>query len=113
MRQGEENEHDCMSCFFFFFFQDLPDLLPLGLIIAGFRYGVSGDGFWCCRWFEVDGVWLILSLIFGFVRWVSVGFGSISVGVWLVVGCRVAHGGFMGWLAMVVPIFDRFWWFWV
>ena len=60
-------------------------------------YGVSGDGFRCCWWFEVDGVWLILSLIFGFVRWVSMGFGvgfrSFSVGVWFAVGCRVAHGG--------------------
>ena len=25
-------------------------------------------------------------------------------GVWLAMGCGVAHGGFMGWLAMVVPI---------
>ena len=58
-----------------------------------FGYGVSSDGFQCCQWFEVDGVWLILSLIFGFVQWVSmgfeVGFGSISVG-------GLAHGGLQG-----------------
>jgi hypothetical protein len=63
-------------------------------------YGVFGDGFQCCRWFEVDGVWLILSLIFGFVRWVSMGFGvgfrSFLVGLWFAVGCRVAHGGLRG-----------------
>ena len=82
-------------------------------------YGVSGDGFQCCRWFEVDGVWLILSLIFGFVRWVSmgfkVGFGSISVGVWLAVGCKVAHGGFVEWLAVVVSTIGRIrqFWMWV
>jgi hypothetical protein len=33
-----------------------------------------------------------------------VDFGSISVGVWLAMGCGVAHGGFVGWLAVVVPI---------
>jgi hypothetical protein len=58
-------------------------------------YGVSGDGFRCCRWVEVDGVWLILSLILGFVQWLSVGCGvgrsgsggflvdSGGVGVWV------------------------------
>jgi hypothetical protein len=65
------------------------------LLVLG--YGVSGDGFQCCRWFEVDGVWLILSLIFGFVQWISmsfgVGFRLFLVGVWLAVGCRVAYGG--------------------
>ena len=62
----------------------------MGLIVAG-------DGFNCCRWVEIDGIWLIWSLIFGFVQWVSVGcrvgFGSISVGVWLTVGCGVGFGG--------------------
>jgi hypothetical protein len=42
-----------------------------------------------------------------------VGFGSILVGVWLAVGCRVARGRFVGWLAVVVPIFSGFRWFWV
>ena len=59
-------------------------------------YGVAGDGFRCCRCLEVDGVWLILSLIFRFVQWVLVGFGSISVGVWLAVGCRLARGRLRG-----------------
>ena len=36
----------------------------------------------------------------------EVGFGSISVG-------GLAHGGFVGWLAVVVSIFGRFRWFWV
>jgi hypothetical protein len=47
----------------------------------------------------------------------GVGFDSISAGVWLTmgcgVGCRVAHGGFVGWLAVVVSIFYQFQWFWV
>ena len=53
-------------------------------------------------------VWLILSLVVGFVQWVSVGYevghGGFLWGVWLVVGrgglrgiswwvCGVAHGG--------------------
>jgi hypothetical protein len=29
------------------------------------------------------------------------------------VGCGVAHGGFVGWLTVVVSIFGRFQWFWV
>ena len=33
----------------------------------------------------------------------GVGFGSILVGVWLAVGCGVAHGEFVGWLAVVFP----------
>jgi hypothetical protein len=44
------------------------------------------------------------------------GFGSISVGVLLVMGCEVARGGLrggFGWLVVVVPIFGGFWWFWV
>jgi hypothetical protein len=65
-------------------------------LLSVLGYGVAGDGFRCCRCLEVDGVWLILSLIFGFVQWVSVGFGSISVGVWLAVGCRLARGGLRG-----------------
>ena len=81
----------------------------MGLIVAG-------DGFNCCRWVEIDGIWLIWILIYGFVQWVSVGcgvgFGLISVGVWLTVGCGVGHGGF-GWLAVVISIFGGFRWFWV
>ncbi len=65
-------------------------------LLSVLGYGVAGDGFRCCRCLEVDGVWLILSLIFGFVQWVSVGFRSISVGVWLAVGCRLARGGLRG-----------------
>ena len=41
----------------------------------------------------------------------GVGFGSILVGVWLAMGCGVARGGFVGWLAVVVPIFSGFPWF--
>ncbi len=44
-------------------------------------YGTFGDGFRRCWWVEIDGIWLILSLILGFVQWVSVGCG---VGFWLV-----------------------------
>ena len=72
-------------------------------------YGFAGDGFHCCRWVEIDGIWLIWSLIHGFVQWVSVGFGLISVGVWLTVGCGVGHDGF-GWLAVVISIFGGFRW---
>ena len=85
-------------------------------------YGFAGDGFNCCRWVEIDGIWLIWSLIFGFVQWVSVGcgvgFGLISVGVWLAVGCGVACGGLwggFGWLALGSggSLFGGFQWFWV
>jgi hypothetical protein len=85
----------------------------MGLIVAGF-------GLWFCRWVKIDGIWLIWSLIFGFVQWVSVGcgigFGLILVGVLLVMGFEVARGGLRGgfrWLVVVVPIFGGFWWFWV
>ena len=82
---------------FFFFFSRFTRSAAVGfdyclfwvMVFPVMGFGVAGG-------FEVDGIWLILSLIFGFVRWVSVGFGSISVGVWLAVGCKVAHGGLRG-----------------
>ena len=61
-------------------------------MLPALGYGVSGDGFRCCRWVEVDGVWLILSLILGFVQWLSV-------------GCGVGHSGSGG-------FFGRFRWCW-
>ena len=68
-------------------------------------YDFASDGFNCCRWVEIDEIWLIWSLIFSFMERVSVGcgvgFGLISVGVWLAVGCGVDLGGWH--LAMVVP----------
>jgi hypothetical protein len=93
-------------------------------LLSVLGYGFAGDGFNCCRWVEIDGIWLIWSLIFGCVQWVlvgcGVGFRLISVGVWLAVGCGVARGGLrggfqggFGWLAVVVPIFGGFQWFWV
>ena len=78
----------------------------MGLIVAGSRL-------WFCRWVEIDEIWLIWSLIFGFVQQVSVGcevgFGLISVGVWLavgcgwlVVGCGVGLGGWQWWFPFLV-----------
>jgi hypothetical protein len=56
-------------------------------------YGVSGDGFRCCRWFEVDGVWLILSLIF----WsCAVGIGGLRSGFWVNFSGGLARGGLRG-----------------
>ena len=91
-------------------------------MLSVFGYGFAGDGFNCCRWVEIDGIWLFWSLIFGFVQRVSVGcgvgFGLISVGVWLAVGCGVACGGLrggFGWLALGSggSLFGGFRWFWV
>ena len=87
-----------------FCFSDLPNL-PWVWLLSILCYGFAGDGFNCCRWVEIDGIWLFWSLIFGFVQRVSVGcgvgFGLISVGVWLAVGCGVGLGGWH--LAVVVP----------
>uniref|UniRef100_A0A2N9GSL5 Uncharacterized protein n=1 Tax=Fagus sylvatica TaxID=28930 RepID=A0A2N9GSL5_FAGSY len=53
-------------------------------------------------------IWLILSLVVGFVQWVSMGYevghGGFLWGVWLAVGrggLRVFLGGFVGWLTVV------------
>ena len=86
-------KHDDRSELGFLFFFRFQICCRWVWLLPVLGYGVSGDGFRCCWWFEVDGVWLILSLIFAFVRWVStdfgVGFGSISVG-------GLAHGGLRG-----------------
>jgi hypothetical protein len=86
VRRGEENEHDRTSWVFWFFYFFFIFFLRFQIccrwvwLLPVLGYGVSGDGFRCCWWFEVDGVWLI----FAFVRW---GCG---------VGFRVGFGGFRG-----------------
>ena len=60
------------------------------------RWWICGfSGFWYCWWVKVNGVWLILCLVLGFVQWA-------------LVGCRVDHNGFLlgfdlwwsGWVAV-------------
>ncbi len=72
-------------------------------------YGFVGDGFNCCRWVEIDGIWLIWSLIFGFVQWsrwvagwvlgrFQWGFGSRWFAGWVMVGL----GGSQWWFPFLV-----------
>jgi hypothetical protein len=75
-------------------------------------YGFAGDGFNCCRWVEIDEIWLIWSLIFGFVQRVSVGCG---VGFGLILVGGLARGGLRGhlwWVAGWVWVVGTWqWWF--
>jgi hypothetical protein len=81
-------------------------------LLPGLGYGFAGDGFNCCRWVEIDEIWLIWSLIFGFVQRVSVGCG---VGFGLILVGGLARGGLRGhlwWVAGWVWVVGTWqWWF--
>ena len=87
--------------FVFFFFKIYPIccrfwVMVLPVMGLGVASGSNLMGFgWFWAWFLV--------LCNGY-QWVA---------GWLVVGCGMAHDGFVGWLAVVVPIFGRFRWFWM
>jgi hypothetical protein len=70
-------------------------------------YGFVGDGFNCCRWVEIDGIWLIWSLIFGFVQW------SRWVAFWVDFGGGLARDGLRGgsrWVWVARSGGSHFWW---